>query len=95
MDSLRSHMLARARMIRMGSQQFWIRWYPCAPTAKPLPLWTCFGSPVWEDANDDVDDFLGCGVFRQGQEWRGKRYPAPPGLHFHGSEEDFLFGIEG
>ena len=92
MDRLRSHMLSRVRLFRGSDLETTIRWFPCAPGAKPFPGWHAFGSPVWEDRRTR-DEFIGPGVLFAGQEWRGKRYPAPPGEHFHGDLEDFLLGL--
>lgn len=68
-----------------------IRWYPCKQGAKPLPVPSAFGSPVWEPNPDDWT--VGPGVESGPLIWRRTRYPAPRGDHYHGEGENFLKGI--
>lgn len=90
MDLMRSHGLSRARLLANSEEETLIRWFPCAPGALPFPDFHATGYPVWEEF---PDEFAGAGVFLKDQEWRGKRYPAPPGQHFHGELEWFQAGL--
>lgn len=91
MDMLRSYHLTRTRMTSDTGEEFWVRWYPCAPGALHYPDWHAFGSPVWEE--DLEDNFEGPGCFHQPLCWRGSTYPAPPGQEHHGPAEWFEFGV--
>lgn len=90
MDQLRSCGLSRVRLFANSDEETLIRWYPAAPGALPFPAFHAFGYPVWEEY---PDEFTGPGVFLAGQEWRGNRYPALPGQHFHGDLEWFQKGM--
>jgi hypothetical protein len=90
-DILRCHYLGRVTGLVVGDQVYEVRWYPTAPGAKALPLYTAFASAVWEP--DTFDGFEGPGELHGRNEWRGKKYKAPPGDHFHGLPEWFLDGL--
>jgi len=92
MDLLRSHMLSKTRIYKGSNAETTVRWFPCKPGALPFPHWHAFGSPVWNDRRTR-DEFIGPGVLYAGQLWRGKRYPAPDGQHFHGAAEWFATGL--
>lgn len=88
-DALRTHHSALARAYQNSDGVTWLRWYPCAPGAQPLGLWTWSGDPVWET----FPEFVGPGIYDEPLIWRRKRYPAPPGLHYHGLPEWFENGL--
>jgi hypothetical protein len=90
-DILRCHYLGRVRGLVVGDQVYEVRWYPTAPGAKALPLYTAFGSAVWEP--DVFDHFDGPGELHGRNEWRPKKYAKPPGDHYHGLPEWFLDGL--
>lgn len=92
MDVLKSHDVTRTRLYRDG-REIWVRWYPAAPDAKTYPGWHAFGHPAWEE-EWDRDTFRGPGCLYRGRRWRRKRYPAPPGLDYIGTPDDFEFGLE-
>jgi hypothetical protein len=89
MDYLRSFGYCRARLTE-GSEETWVRWYPCAPGAKLFPAFHAFGHAVWEDEREEFDGPGMIGLFRQ---WAPTRYPAPPGDHFHGELSWFQDGL--
>lgn len=68
-----------------------VRWYPCAPGAKPIGIWTWLSNPDLED--DHFDEFQGPGVLRRNAQLRPNTYPQAPGQHFHGPPEWLEFGI--
>ncbi|NJO56134.1 MAG: hypothetical protein HC834_07020, partial [Rhodospirillales bacterium] len=91
MDFLASHNLARTQLLQVGDATTWIRWYPALPTAKAFPGWHCTGHPIWQDMLPTP--IVGPHCHKFPRIWRGKRYPAAPGQHFHGPLEWFAEGI--
>lgn len=89
-DVLRACRITRVRAIRGSDQLFRLRWYKCAEGAQALPLYTCFGSSVWED---DRIPFVGCGEVELAEHRGSRLLPTPAGDHFHGDPDWFLDGV--
>lgn len=90
MDILRSHHLTKTRMVRDSGVTTWLRWYPSAPGALAFPEFHAFGDPVWDSDFPEPD---GVGCLPEPLIWRPKRYPAPPGQHWHGPLDWFAHGL--
>jgi len=90
-DALRSHHALTSVAYSDSGERVWLRWYPTVPEAKPLGLWTWSGDPVWESGGHEWTE--GPGIDLPPNEWRRKRYPAPPGQHYHGQPEWFETGL--
>jgi hypothetical protein len=88
-DSLWSHMAQLGELIAASGERFWVRWYPTRPDALPLPIPTAFFSPEWDERRDPPPHPLD----RKTDEWRPKKYPAPPGTHYHGDPSWFVSGL--
>lgn len=87
---LASFGITQARLHADSDKLTPIRWYPCAPGAEALGLWTASGHPLWEDSKND---FIGPGVFMHGAKYRRAKYPAPPGHGLTGDPAWFQTGI--
>lgn len=90
-DALRSHYAVPMTGLLRNGDPVWVRWYPTAPEAKPLGLWTAFGSSVWEIMRDATLD--GRGEPFEGHLWRSSKFTPPPGVESHGEEEWWMEGV--
>lgn len=100
-DCLRSFHVVPCRFREDSDELAWVRWYPCAPGAKPLPFPSAFGSAIWESRtlwdNSDLGMRFpippGSAKDPAPYHWRRAAFPAPPGQHWHGPVEWFQRGV--
>ncbi|HEV2461716.1 MAG TPA: hypothetical protein VGS80_25445, partial [Ktedonobacterales bacterium] len=90
-DWLHSCGVTLATLVAGSDQLFPIRWYRCNPGAQPLPYWTAYGHPAWEDRSLPVE---GPQVYLHPLRWRKCAYPAAgDGLTPVGDSTAFADGL--
>jgi hypothetical protein len=100
-DFLNQWGLVPTRLIAGSDEITWIRTFPARPDALAIPFPISTGSPVWITDYMVDDPPLGQqgpippGTEKRPTTWvpRRRRYPAPPGQHWHGLPEWFLTGL--
>ncbi len=92
-DMLRSCYRTRMRVTKESTQLASVRWFFCAPDAKPLPFMTPFSSTNWS-TEQCFDDGPGEQPGEPKIYDKGERNPAYTGQHYCGTEQDFQGGNE-